>query len=158
MKSVRIDRAKRLKDDAGTGHNRWHPDIPAILEVEPGEELVLETRDASDGQIKPSMTVADLAHIARKSGHPLTGPIHVKGARPGALLEIESLEILPERYGWTPFHPAMGFLRDLFPGTTFLVHWKIEDGFATSAEIPGVRIPGGSFMGTAGLAPSHAQL
>ena len=42
MKSVTIDRSKRLKDEASTGHNRWHPDVPPIVEVAPGEELVLE--------------------------------------------------------------------------------------------------------------------
>src|SRR5262249_40228066 len=31
MKSITIDRSKRLKDEPQTGHNRWHPDIPAIL-------------------------------------------------------------------------------------------------------------------------------
>ena len=52
MKTIEIDRSKRLKYEPHTGHNRWHPDIPAILEVEPDEEVVLETRDALDGQIK----------------------------------------------------------------------------------------------------------
>ena len=38
------------------------------------------------------------------------------------------------------------------------MHWNIADGWATSEQLPGVRIPNGSFMGTAGLAPSHRQL
>jgi len=157
MKSVHIDRTKRLRQEPHTGHNRWHPDIPPILEVSAGEELVLETRDARDGQINSTTTVADLAKQDRKSGHPLTGPIYVKGAQPGDLLEIEYLDIVPQPYGWTRFYPGMGFLRDLYP-RSFLVHWQIRDGWATSREIPGIRIPGNSFMGTAGLAPSHAQL
>ncbi len=37
MKSVEIDRSKRLKEEPAKGHNRWHPDIPPILEVDPGE-------------------------------------------------------------------------------------------------------------------------
>ena len=50
MKNVSIDRGKRLKQEPHTGHNRWHPDIPPIVEADLGEEVVLETRDASDGQ------------------------------------------------------------------------------------------------------------
>ena len=157
MKCVRIDRNKRLKDEPHTGHNRWHPDIPPILEIEPGEELVIETRDARDGQIRMGTTIADLARQDRKAGHPLTGPFYVKGARPGDLLEVEYLDIIPEPYGWTRFHPGSGFLRDIFD-SPYLVHWTIADGWATSREIPGVRIPDGTFMGTAGLAPSHAQV
>ena len=41
---------------------------------------------------------------------------------------------------------------------SYLVHWTIADGWAASEQIPGVRIPNGCFMGTAGVAPSHAQL
>ena len=157
MKSVTIDRGKRLKEEPGKGHNRWHPDIPPILEVDPGEEVLLETRDASDGQIKPGMTAADLGNLGGKVAHPLTGPIYIKGAAPGDLLEVEYLEIRPQAYGWTRNRPGAGFLRDLFP-EPYLAHWEIRDGWATSPQIPGVRIIDGSFMGTAGIAPSREQL
>jgi len=157
MKSVEIDRSKRLKEEPTKGHNRWHPDIPPILEIDPGEELVLETRDASDGQIKPNMTVEDLHGLDTKVAHPLTGPIYVKGAAPGDLLEIEYLDIIPQANGWTRNRPGAGFLRDLFQDP-YLVHWSMEDGWATSPQLPGVRIANGSFMGTAGIAPSPTQL
>ena len=157
MQSITIDRSKRLKDEPHKGHNRWHPDIPPLIEVDPGEEVVLETRDASDSQITPGMTVADLAHLDAKVAHPLTGPVYIKGARPGDLLEIEYLDILPQPAGWTRNRPGAGFLRDLFT-EPYLAHWVIKDGWATSPQIPGVRIPNGSFMGTAGIAPSHVQL
>ena len=154
---VRIDRSKRLRDQPETGHNRWHPDIPPIIEVGGNENIVVETRDASDGQIGPHTTVADFESMDQKVSHPLTGPIYVNGAEPGDLLEVEYVDIFPQPYGFTRFRPGAGFLRDLFP-EPFLAHWDIEHGYATSEEVPGVRIPDGSFMGTAGLAPSHQQL
>ena len=157
MKRIAIDRNKRLKEEPHTGHNRWHPDITPLLEAAPGEDVVLETRDASDGQIRPGMTVADLEHLDTKVAHPLTGPVYVKGARPGDLLEIEYVDIIPQANGWTRNRPGAGFLRDLFP-EPYLVHWEMRDGWATSAQLPGVRIPNGSFMGTAGVAPSREQL
>ena len=40
----------------------------------------------------------------------------------------------------------------------FLVHWTIADGWATSPQLPGVRIPGAPFMGVSGVAPSRAQV
>jgi formamidase len=83
--------------------------------------------------------------------------VYVKGAKPGDLLEIEYLDILPERYGWTRFAPGGGFLPELFD-YHFVVHWDINPQYATSPQLPGVRIPNGSFMGTAGVAPSHEQL
>ena len=157
MKTIRIDRSKRLREEPHKGHNRWHPDIPAALEVEPGEEVALETRDANDGLIGPGTTAADLVKLPRTVAHPLTGPVYVKGARPGDLLEVETLEIVPQRYGWTRFAPGGGFLPDLFD-YHFVVHWDITPQYATSPQLPGVRIANGAFMGTAGVAPSHEQL
>jgi formamidase len=157
MKTIEIDRAKRLRDEPHKGHNRWHPDIAPVLEVEPGEEVALETRDANDGLIGPRTTAADLIHLPRTIAHPLTGPVYVKGARPGDLLEVEYLDIVPQRYGWTRFAPGGGFMPDLFD-YHFVVHWDITPRHATSPQLPGVRIPNGAFMGTAGVAPSHEQL
>ncbi len=121
IKTVTIDRASRLRDEPQTGHNRWHPDIEPIIRVQPGELLQLDTRDAADGQIKAGMTVADLAALDTKVGHPLTGPVFIEGAEPGDLLEIEFVEITPQDYGWTRIRPGIGFLRDWFD-TLFLVH------------------------------------
>jgi formamidase len=50
-KSIEIDRTKRLKDEPDKGHNRWHPDIAPVVEVDAMEEVTIETRDSSDGQI-----------------------------------------------------------------------------------------------------------
>jgi formamidase len=157
MKSIEIDRTKRLKQEPDKGHNRWHPDIPPVVEVDPGEQVVMETRDASDVQVRPGTTIADLEGMDTKVAHPLTGPVYVKGAKPGDLLEVEYVDIIAQDHGWTRNRPGAGFLRDLFP-EPYLVHWQINDGWATSSQLPGVRIPDGSFMGTAGIAPSRSQL
>jgi len=72
-------------------------------------------------------------------------------------LEIEYVDIRPERYGWTRFSPGFGFLPNLF-NHYFVAHWEITSEYATSPQLPGVRIPNGAFMGTAGVAPSREQL
>ena len=79
MKSIEIDRGKALRDEPSTGHNRYHPEIPPILEVDEGEEVVLETRDAVDGQLASDATVDDLPNFDADLVHPLTGPVFVKG-------------------------------------------------------------------------------
>src|SRR2546428_4204509 len=157
MKSVEIDRGKRLKDQPATGHNRFHPDVPPILSVDEGEEVVLATRDGVDGQLGPSTSEADMANMEAGAIHPLTGPVFVKGDQPGDTLEIEFLDIVPQPHAFTAIVPGLGFLRDLFT-TPFLVHWQIRDGWATSPKLPRVRIPGAPFMGVSGVAPSAAQV
>src|SRR6266516_2164199 len=123
IREVRIDRGKTLAEEPGTGHNRWHPDIPPVIRCEAGDEVVLDTRDAFDGQMGPDAT----------------------------------LDTEPDRYGYTVQVPGFGFLRDAFPDP-FKVSWDIAGGWATSADLPGVRIPGSPFMGTIGLTPGHDLL
>ena len=89
--------------------------------------------------------------------HPLTGPVYVEGAEPGDLLEVEIVDVEPDSYGYTVQVPGFGFLRDDFP-EPFKVNWDMADGWATSASLPRVRIPGSPFMGTIGLSPGHELL
>jgi len=143
---IRIDRSKPLRDEPHTGHNRWHPDIPPIVSVNPGDTVVLETRDALDGAVTPAMTSADLHRVDLNLVHPLTGPVFINGADPGDLLEVHILDIAPQPFGFTTIVPGFGFLRNFFP-TPFLVKWRIDSGFAMSPDLPGVRIPGGRSWG-----------
>ena len=122
MASIEIDRTKRLRDEPHTGHNRWHPGIAPILEVDEGEEVVLETRDALDGQFNANTTTADFAQLEAGPIHPLTGPVYIRGAQPGDLLETEFLDIAAEPWAFTAIIPGLGFLRDIFTDP-FMVHW-----------------------------------
>lgn len=157
MPGISIDRSKPLREESNTGHNRWHPDIPPAIEVDEGVAVTLETRDAFDGQLRPGATEAALAAADAGVIHPLTGPVAIKGAEPGDLLEVEFVSIEPQPYAFSAIVPGLGFLRDAFT-EPFLAHWNIADGYATSPQIPGVRVPGASFMGVSGVAPSHRQL
>ena len=117
----------------------------------------METRDALDGQIQPDATVSVFDAIEAGAIHPLTGPIYVKGAEPGDALEIEFLDIEAQPVAFSGIFPGLGFLRDVMT-EAYLVHWTIADGWATSEQIPGVRIPGAPFMGVSGVAPSPEAL
>src|SRR5690349_8460854 len=74
---VKIDRSKPLGAEPGKGHNRWHPDIPPIASVDPGDVVGIETRDAFDLQVNGSTTASELGECNLNVIHPLTGPIHV---------------------------------------------------------------------------------
>ena len=154
LKSIELDYTKRCADEPTKGHNRWHPDIPPAVEVEPEEEVVLQTRNAFDGEVTPSSKAADVGNVNLRLVHPLTGPVYVQGAEPGDLLQVNILNIEPAQVGFTTIIPGFGFLRDLFL-EPYVVHWNIRDGYAESTDLPGVRVPGAPFMGTIGVAPSR---
>lgn len=150
---IRLDLFKPLAAQPDRGHNRWHPDIPAVLEVEPGDEVLIDTLDAGDAQIAAEDTVAALAGTNLNRLHPLTGPIAVAGAEPGDVLVVEVLECAPAAFGYTVQIPGFGFLREQFPAP-FLVRWELDGHRAVSADLPGVTIPAEPFLGTFGVAPS----
>jgi formamidase len=154
---VRVDYARTLGEEPETGHNRWHPDIAPVVTCDPGDEVVLQTRDAFDGQMGPEATLETVAGPNLNVVHPLTGPVYVNGAEPGDLLEVEILDVEPDRYGYTVQVPGFGFLRDAYPDP-YIARWRIEGGWATSDDLPGLRIPGSPFMGTIGLAPDRGLL
>lgn len=154
---IRVDPTVPVRMEPDRCHNRWHPDIPPALSIEPGDEVAIHTRDAVDGQFSMASSHEDVLGCDRSVVHPLTGPIRIEGAEPGDALAVEILEIAPATFGYTAEIPGFGFLADEFP-EPFLVRWELTDGWATSADLPGVRIPASPFIGTMGVAPSHELL
>jgi formamidase len=154
---VSIDPSKPLSEEPGTGHNRWHEAIEPVVEVDPGDTVVYETRDAFDGQLNAESTAEDVGNLDLSVVHPLTGPVFIKGAEPGDLLEVKlvAVEADPwEQWGYTLEVPGFGFLRDEFPDP-YIVHWRLHGNeYAESEQLPGVRIRCNPHPGVLGLAPS----
>lgn len=154
---IAIDPSRALSEQPETGHNRWHEAIEPVVEVEPGDTVVYETRDAFDGQLHPRSSTEDVGALQLGPVHPLTGPVFVKGAEPGDLLEAELVDIEADPWdgwGYTVEVPGFGFLRDEF-AEPYIVHWRLHgNDYAESEQLPGVRIPCNPFLGTFGLAPS----
>jgi formamidase len=153
---ISVEARARLAEQPGTGHNRWHEDVPPIIEVEPGDSVVMDARDGFDGQLQTGSRSADLLSVSLAANHPLTGPVFVKGAEPGDLLQVDILDVQPDPFegvGFTAILPGFGQLRERFR-EPYLVHWRFHGGdYAESDEIPGVRIPCNAFCGIIGVAP-----
>ena len=154
---VHLDPGRLLREEPGTGHNRWHPDLEPIAAVREGEEITLETRDGIDGQLGPGSTVDDVLALDLGLGQPLTGPVLVEGTMPGDVLEVEILALESASTGITAIYPGFGLLAEDFPNP-YLVVWEIRDGTARAAELPGVAVPEDLFPGVLGVAPSHALI
>ena len=90
-------------------------------------------------------------------GHPLSGPVHVEGAEPGDVLEVEFLAYETADFGVTAVIPGFGFLADVF-ADPYVVKWELAGGLARSPELPGVAVPEDTFAGVVGVAPSHELL
>ena len=129
-----------------TVHYAWDNAIPPRVEIESGESVRCTCRDAFDGVYSRGSTEV-VTRVAR--GHPLTGPIAIRGARPGDVLQVDVLDLVPGDFGLTTFVPDRGLLAGDFV-EPYLKVWDLHDD---AAELrPGVRVPLAPFLGVMGVA------
>jgi len=144
-------------------HNRWHPDIPMVATVKPGDEFRVECVDWTGGQIKYNDNAADVRDVDLTKVHYLSGPIGVKGAEPGDLLVVDILDIgsLPtSEWGFTGIFAREnggGFLTEHFPQARKAV-WDFHGVYTSSPQIPRVEFAGIMHPGLIGCLPSHQLL
>ncbi|MGI9413587.1 MAG: acetamidase/formamidase family protein, partial [Hyphomicrobiales bacterium] len=91
-------------------HYGWNNANTPVLTVAPGETVEFETVDASGGQLSASSTVEDVAVLDFGKVNPVTGPVHVDGAEPGAALKVPVLGFPASGWGWTATIPGFGLL------------------------------------------------
>ena len=84
----------------------WDNAVDPALEVEPGAVVELHVRDASDEQIRADSGPGDVTRLDFDHVNPVSGPVFVKGARPGDVLAVELLEFRPPDWGWTALIPG----------------------------------------------------
>lgn len=135
--------------DASHVHYAWDNRLAPRLEIDPGDSVSFSTRDASDGFYSWESTSADVPRRVWR-GHPLTGPVWVRGAQPGDVLAIELLELTPGPLGFTSFSPGGGLLPAEFEAP-FLKIWDLRNG-RTAALREDIQIPIEPFLGVLGVA------
>lgn len=133
----------------------WDRSFEPSHTVRSGAEVVIETQDASAGQIRPGATAETVRKLDFERVNPVSGPILVEGARPGDVLQVELLEIVPGDLGWTAQIPGFGLLADEYP-EPWLHLWTLERGRA--AFRPGISVPLEPFCGVIGVAPAAPGL
>lgn len=159
----KVDLTRSMSEQDVVGHNRWHPDIPAVVSVNPGDVFRIECKDWTDGQIKNDDNPDDIRDVDLTVVHVLSGPIHVNGAEPGDILVVDLLDIgalQGDEWGFTGIFAREnggGFLTDHFP-TAAKAIWDLQGIYTSSRHIPGVRFAGITHPGLIGCAPSHELL
>jgi acetamidase/formamidase len=136
-------------------HYHWSRDVPPVVEIEPGDVVHCDTDEVSAGQIYPGMPASDLANLDFSRLYPLAGPVYVKGAEPGDVLEVEVLELKPGAWGWTGILPGLGLLSEDFT-EPYIRYFDLTNG--EYAELrDDIRIPLQPFCGTMGVAPDSSE-
>jgi acetamidase/formamidase len=149
---VRAHSLHQLTHDSA--HFGWDNSIDPVLEVESAEEVELEVRDASGGQLNQDSDTAAVAALDFSRVNPVTGPVFVKGARPGDTLAIDILELRPRSWGWTAIIPGFGLLSDEFPDPWLRIS-EVDAAAGLVRFGGGIVLPYDPFPGTIGVAPDE---
>jgi acetamidase/formamidase len=132
----------------------WDNSIAPVLEIESGETVELEVTDASGGQLDRGSDVGDVAGLDFTRVNPVTGPVFVKGATPGDVLEVEIRSLRPRDWGWTAIIPGFGLLADEFPDPWLAIS-TVDADAGRVAFLEDVALPYEPFPGTIGVAPAE---
>lgn len=135
-------------------HTTWDNAIAPVIEVEPGATVELEVVDASGGQLDRNSRTEDVAALDFARVNPVTGPVFVKGARPGDVLEVEIRSLRPRDWGWTAVIPGFGLLADEFPDSWLQIS-TVDAAAGRVAFLDDVVLPYEPFPGTIGVAPAE---
>jgi acetamidase/formamidase len=138
--------------DAREVHKEWNNALAPRLTIDPGDTVVFDTRDAADGYYSKASTHADVIARGPFRGHPLTGPVRVRGAGPGDTLVVEVLDVRPALdWGWTAIRPGRGLLPEADFAKPYLNVWDLSDG-AHARMGRSVAVPIEAFPGVMGVA------
>jgi acetamidase/formamidase len=109
-------------------HQEWNNALAPRLTIDPGDVVVFDTRDAANLFYSKASTSEDVMRRGPFKGHPLTGPVAVRGARPGDTLVVEILDVQPALdWGWTAIRPGRGLLPEADFAKPFLQIWDLGD-------------------------------
>lgn len=135
-------------------HYAWDNSLVPRLEIESGDTVRCRTRDSADGFYTPDSTHDDVVRKGPLRGHPLTGPIRVRGAVPGDTLAVTVLDVTPSLgFGWTAIRPGRGLLPEAEFPRPFLQIWELAgDGRARMRGRADVTVPIAPFPGIVGTA------
>lgn len=151
-----------MEPEHRTLHGLFSRELPAVLTIDSGDTVYFRTLDAGWGLEPPDELGLqrrkwELQDPKRGDGHALCGPVAVRGARPGDVLEVRIGELRPATWGWTY---AGGRKRTLnarigIESEETLLSWTLDPESMTGSTQYGQTIPLRPFMGVMGMPPAQ---
>jgi len=137
--------------------------LTPVLRIRSGDTVAIETMMLMGGHLRGDLTLDELFHLRTeyrsegRSGHSLTGPIYVEHARPGDVLEVRVLRLVPYPHGVHYVLPGAigaGTLPEEFPqGHVMGFQWNSGDLTAPFGR--GIALPLRPFLGVMAVAPAE---
>ena len=131
----------------------FEANLAPVERVKPGEEVIFETYDCFQGQIRTDRDL--VASLDWNRTNPATGPIYIEGARPGTILRIDILDIEIEDNSVMVAIPGEGALGDRIIDMETTILRRDGDELVYKDL---VRIPLAPMIGVIGIAPAEGSV
>jgi len=132
-----------------------------ILMISSGDTLTCRTLDAGWGLdpfaedvLGKQIPLAHRPDPANDTGHCLVGPIAVRGAQPGQVLQVDICQLVPTAVGATWVGEVQEFLPQLGVEGHFWLPWQIDVATGLARSASDHHVPLAPFLGVLGVAPS----
>lgn len=135
--------------------------LAPVLEIDSGDRVTLHclcgepsvVPDGDDFHILPELLEVYRTVKRPIAGHLMTGPVAVRGAKSGDVLEVRILNVaLRQDWGYSRIRPLGGTLPDDFD-VNWLRHIRLDEKRMVGTMPWGMEIPLRPFMGVMGVAP-----
>ena len=132
------------------------PREPPKLTIDSGDVVSVETMMHAHDKVRPGISMDEIVALRKANPgggpHSMTGPIFVKGAEPGDVMEIRILKIVPKNFGINfnlpgKEFPTIGALASEMPDG-FIKFFTLGPGKRSVEFKPGVTIDLAPFPGT----------
>ena len=130
----------------------FSPAVRPVARVKQGEEVLLETHDCFQGQIRTEHDLIDKldwSHV-----NPATGPLYIEGTRPGDILRIDLREIVIGDQSSMVTIPGEGVLGDVITKMETAI-LKREGNDILFRHL---RFPRTPMIGVIGVAPAEGEV
>jgi len=133
-------------------------DTPPVLEVDPGDTVLVRTLDAA-GYLQPQRAPGEQPSrmFPAGRGHCLAGPIAVRTAAPGMTLAVHLTSMRPDRWGWTRAGGKDTVLTrrlDVADGSPAWLLWAIDPENGSATDQLGHTVRTAPFLGVIGVPPA----
>lgn len=152
-----------IEPERRTLHGHFSRDLPPVLSIDSGDTVRFRTLDGGWGLERPviggpARRPFEPRDPVLDAGHPLVGPVEIRGAKPGMTLEVGIDAVVPGAWGWTRaggWPSRLNTRLDLADGEQHFLVWELDAPSATARDQLGRTVSLRPFMGVMGMPPDE---
>jgi acetamidase/formamidase len=139
-----------------TLHGHFSPDLEPIVEIDSGDTIAFACLDAG-WHTRPGEPKFEPRDARLDAGHALIGPVAVRGARRGDVLEVSIDALRVGDFGWTVAGGWSTWLNDRLgvgDADDHLLRWELDPDAGVARDDRGREVALRPFLGVMGMPPA----